>query len=125
MACMFVTLDVLKVRGWLNANARWNILLMSVTLEVSKLSDWLKAVASSNISCIVSTLDVSKLSGWLNMTAFENKWAMFVTLDVSQLDMSALKFFKLQKRQLMSVIAETHQSAMGPYVAMATAGFAS
>ena len=46
---------------------------------------------------------------------------MFVTLDVSQLDMSALKFFKLQKRQLKSVMSETHQSAMTPYFAVAEA----
>jgi len=51
-------------------------------------------------------------------------WSMRVTLDVSQLDTSALKLFKLWKSQLMSVMADTHQSAMGPYVAMAAAGSA-
>ena len=50
---------------------------------------------------------------------------MFVTLEVSQLETSASKFFKSLKRSLMSVMAETHQSAMGPYVAVAAAGFAS
>ena len=50
---------------------------------------------------------------------------MFVTPDVSQLEMSALKFFKSWKSSLMSVMAETHQSAMGPYVAMAKAAFES
>ena len=44
---------------------------------------------------------------------------MFVTLEVSQLEMSALKFRKSWKRLLMSVIGETFQLAMGPYVAMA------
>ena len=44
---------------------------------------------------------------------------MFVTLDVSQLDMSALKLFMLKKSQLMSVMAETSQSVMGPYAAVA------
>ena len=48
-------------------------------------------------------------------------WYMFVTLDVSQLDMSALKLFKLWKRLLMSMTAETSQSAMGPYSAVAVA----
>jgi hypothetical protein len=48
---------------------------------------------------------------------------MFVTLDVSQLEMSALKFFKFWKSSLMSVIIETSQSAIGPYVAMAEAAF--
>jgi hypothetical protein len=50
---------------------------------------------------------------------------MFVTPDMFQLEMSALKFFKSWKSSLMSVMAETHQSAMGPYVAMAEAAFES
>ena len=41
---MVVTLDVSKLRGWLNA-AAWNIWVMSVTLDVSKLSGWLNAAA--------------------------------------------------------------------------------
>ena len=48
---------------------------------------------------------------------------MVVTLEVSQPEMSALKFLKLWKSSLMSVMAETHQSAMGPYFAMAEAAF--
>ena len=44
---------------------------------------------------------------------------MVVTLEVSQLDMSALD--NDQKRLLMSVMADTSQSAMGPYVATAEA----
>ena len=47
---------------------------------------------------------------------------MFVTLDVSQLEMSALKLFKLLKRLLMSVILETSQPAIRPYVAVAVVG---
>ena len=50
-----------------------------------------------------------------------NMLLMSVTLDVSQLETSTLKFRKLQKRQLMSVMPETSQSATGPYVAMADA----
>ena len=49
---------------------------------------------------------------------------MLVTLEVSQLDMSASTFFKLSKSSLMSVMAETSQSAMGPYFAMADVGLA-
>jgi len=49
---------------------------------------------------------------------------MVVTLDVSQLEMSALKFCKLVKRLLMSVILETSQPAMGPYVLVAVVGLA-
>ena len=45
--------------------------------------------------------------------------AMFVTLEVFQFDMSALKFVKPSKRELMSVTSETSQSATGPYVAVA------
>jgi len=48
-------------------------------------------------------------------------WSMSVTLEVSQLDMSALKLFKLAKRELMSVTAKTSQSAMGPYFTVAVA----
>jgi len=48
---------------------------------------------------------------------------MVVTLEVSQPEMSALKFAKPLKRESMSVMAETHQSAMGPYFAMAEAAF--
>ena len=42
---MVVTLDVLKLSGWLNADAPLNIWPMFVTLDVSKLSDWLNADA--------------------------------------------------------------------------------
>ena len=42
---------------------------MFVTLEVSKLSGWLNADASLNIKAMVVTLEVSKLSGWLNAPA--------------------------------------------------------
>ena len=47
--------------------------------------------------------------------------SMFVTREVSQLEMSALKFGWGGKSQLMSVIRETSQPAMGPYVALAEA----
>ena len=53
-----------------------------------------------------------------------NMKIMSVTLEVFQFDMSALKFFKFWKSQLMSVIFETSHSAMGPYVAMTAVGFA-
>ena len=48
--------------------------------------------------------------------------SMVVTLDVSQPETSALKFFKLKKSQLMSVMAETSQSAIRPCVAVAATG---
>ena len=55
----------------------------------------------------------------------KNMLSMVVTLDVSQLEMSALKFFKLAKSEPMLVMAETSQSAIGPYVAMAPVEFES
>ena len=47
---------------------------------------------------------------------------MVVTLEVSQMEMSALIFDKPVQRLLMSVMAETSQSAMGPYVSIAAVG---
>ena len=44
---------------------------------------------------------------------------MLVTPEVSQLDMSALKLRLFQQSPPISVMAETSQSAMGPYVAVA------
>ena len=58
------------------------------------------------------------------MERTRNISGMFVTPEVSHLEMSALKFFKPLKRRLMSVMAETSHSAMGPYVAMAAVGSA-
>ena len=49
---------------------------------------------------------------------------MFVTPEVSHLETSALKFFKSLKSPLMSVMAETSQSAMGPHFAVASVGLA-
>ena len=46
---------------------------------------------------------------------------MVVTLEVSQPDMSALNEYLLEKSELMSVIADTCQVEMGPYVAVAVA----
>ena len=53
-----------------------------------------------------------------------NMYFMVVTLEVSQLEMSALKFVNSSKRLLMSVIIETSQPAMEPYVAVAASGLA-
>ena len=47
---------------------------------------------------------------------------MLVTPEVSQLEMSAAKSCRFWKICLMSVMAEMHQSAMGPYIAMAAVG---
>ena len=69
MPYMFVTLEVSKLSGWLNTDARQNMEPMSLTLDVSKLSGWLNAPALRNIWYMVVTFEVSKLSGWLNADA--------------------------------------------------------
>ena len=53
----------------LGAEHTWNMVAMVVTLDVSKLSGWLNADARRNICCMSVTLDVSKLNGWLNTNA--------------------------------------------------------
>ena len=85
----------------------------------------MKADAERNIDSMSLTLDVSRFSGWLKIDVTANILLMSVTLDVSQLEMSALKFCKPEKRKLMSVIAETSQPAMGPCEAMASVRLAS
>ena len=54
-----------------------------------------RAERTLNMAHMSVTLDVSKLSGWLNALASLNMKLISVTPEVSQLDMSALKFFKL------------------------------
>tara|TARA_B100000795_G_scaffold175657_1_gene132707 strand:+ start:183 stop:476 length:294 start_codon:yes stop_codon:yes gene_type:complete len=49
MSYMFLTLEVSKLSGWLNADAALNIRYMLVTLEVSKLSGWLNADAPCRV----------------------------------------------------------------------------
>ena len=53
-----------------------------------------------------------------------NMLLMSVTPEVSQLERSAVKFFKPSKSLLIWVMAETSQSAMRPYVAVAAVGLA-
>ena len=49
---------------------------------------------------------------------------MSVTLEVSQFEMSALKLYNAAKSPRMLEMADTHQSAMGPYITVAAAGSA-
>jgi hypothetical protein len=132
-----------------------NILLMSVTLEVSKLSGWLKAFAFCRVqrghptqgNACGTEVDVwhrgkgeSAALVWRECVWPSSEWGqkrrrrkrtaniqlMSVTLEVSQLDiMSALKVVMLKKSHFMSMMAETSQSAMGPYVSVAVVGFSS
>ena len=67
-----------------------------------------------------------RLNAWSRARA-ERAWnmkLMSVTPEVFQLEMSALKSYKPKKSPLMSETAETSQSVMGPYVAMAEVAFA-
>ena len=100
---------------------------MFVTLEVSKLSGWLNADAWVNMSPMALTLDVSKLSGWLKDDAKANMPFMVVTLEVSQLDTSALNVDRhgessnVDMRLDMSVTALTSHPPIGPYTASVAA----
>eukprot|EP00964_Phaeocystis_antarctica_P077973 scaffold48462_cov60-Phaeocystis_antarctica.AAC.5 len=93
MLPMSVTLDVSKLRGWLNANAYcrvkareygvWGDVRVGRREGVGRerkhsvqgeglTGHWRRARAerTSNMLCMSVTLDVSKLSGWLNATAY-------------------------------------------------------
>ena len=112
-----------------------------MTLDVSKLSGWLNAVAPCRESngehavrgegagqqtggdgvqrAVEARLQIGGRTG---VGRTQNIWYMFVTLEVSQLETSASKFCKFEKSPLMSVMDETSQSAMGPYVLIAALG---
>eukprot|EP00964_Phaeocystis_antarctica_P079950 scaffold49868_cov57-Phaeocystis_antarctica.AAC.3 len=92
MLPMFVTLDVSKLSGWLNAAApcrvkeklrkkgdmragrqqgRWAAAAQAACWEdpTMEAAGRARAERTVNISCMVVTLDVSRLSGWLNANA--------------------------------------------------------
>ena len=104
---------------------------MLVTLDVSKLSGWLKTIAPCRVAKGAGREagggEVGARGRYTDRARVErtaNMPVMSVTPEMFQLDMSALKFCKLEKSPLISVMAETSQSARGPYVAMADAGLA-
>ena len=80
-----------------------------------------RAERTENMDCMLVTLDVSRRSGWLNADARSNISLISVTPDVFQLEKSSLKFAKSRNSPLMSVIDETSQPEMGPYVLRAVA----
>ncbi len=111
---------------------------MFLTLDVLKLSGWLKAVACCRVrariwgGAVVVAQAAHRAAGarlrvWATGLAHaertQNISCMFVTPEVSHREMSALNPFWLETRLLMSVMDETSQLAMRPYVAMATVGF--
>ena len=124
-----------------------NMWLMSVTLEVSKLSGWLnadapcrgskgracgagrgirvggrKAASDRGASSVHQERDRLRLGAGHGEERTKNMARMVVTLEVSHLEMSALNFRMFLKSPLMSVTAETSQSTMRPYVAVAAVG---
>jgi hypothetical protein len=129
-----------------------NISRMVVTLEVSKLSGWLNEYASCRVEgraggaggercepgggraggVVAAHKRHARGEGptqglGATRARAERTWnmeRMSVTPEVSQPEMSALKFVKPLKRELMSVMAETSQSAIAPYVAVAAVGLA-
>ena len=71
--------------------------------------------------------EIKQREAWIQVGAeartehTSNMKLMSVTPEVSQPEMSALKDAMFLKSSDMSVMAETSQSAMGPYTAMAEA----
>ena len=104
-----------------------------VTLETSQSSGWLKCIAPINISFMLVTLETSQSSGWLNCVPTQNPpfackellnvASMAVTLEVSQPEILTLKNSFPANRCDMSVISETSQWFIGPYVAVAVPEF--
>eukprot|EP00964_Phaeocystis_antarctica_P004735 scaffold2566_cov54-Phaeocystis_antarctica.AAC.1 len=73
MPSMVVTLDVSKLSGWLNADARCRVERRACDagpeVQAGRLGARARAERTENIWTMVVTLDVSKLSGWLNADA--------------------------------------------------------
>ena len=113
MPCMSVTLDVSKLTGWLNADAPCRVerRARDAGRGVDREAGGRGGGGASGVHGEGPTQGV-RVRARAERT--ENIWRMVVTLDVSQLEMSALKFFEFWKRKPMSVMAETHQSAMAP-----------
>ena len=118
MAYMVVTLEVSKLSGWLNADA---------TCRESKrrhgeVQAGRRQAAGDGGASRAQGKDRLQIGGRTGVERTRNIWFMVVTPEVSQLETSASKFFMLEKIPLMSVIAETSQSAMGPHFVVASVG---
>ena len=116
MACMVVTLDVSKLSGRLNADAPCRVERRGVRCGVRcGPGAGERGPAAAHERHARRDGPAMKAAGARACAErTQNMPYMVVTLDVSQLETSASKFCKLSKRELMSVMAETHQSAMGP-----------
>jgi len=116
---MVVTLEVSKLSGWLNADACCQDSKGGHAVRSEGVGQQTGATASS-----VQGRARLQIGGRTGVDRTRNIRYMVVTLDVFQLEMSALKFFKAWKSSIMSVMAETSQSAMGPHFAVAAVGLA-
>ena len=139
---MLVTLDVSRLSGWLNAFAscaeskgghekEGGVCVPSCSVPSRKGHEGHEVGRQTGGSGAVAAQAACKEEGptgncerRAREELTSNIASMFVTPEVLQLDMSALKFPKSLKSPLMSVMEETSQVSMGPYVAMAQAGLA-
>jgi hypothetical protein len=136
MKLMIVTLEVSKLSGWLKADAYCRVEGRACDAGGERSEPGggraCGAVAAHKRR---HARGKARLKAWGPRARAErtkNMLLMSVTLEVSQPElsaefmpeMSALKLVKSRKRELMSVMAETSQSAMGPYVAVAAVGLA-
>ena len=116
-----MTLDVLRLSGWLNVSASYAESKGAYTIRCGA-GGW-PADRRERGGCGASRVQRGGSDQNCERRAREERTSnissMLVTPEVSQLDISALKFPKSLKSPLMSVMAETSQSAMGPYVSVA------
>ena len=92
-------------KAYARAERTLNMAYMVVTLDVSKLSGWLKVVAPCRVERRVHAhamrgmhREAARPKAWggrARAKRTQNMYRMLVTPDVSQLEMSALKFFRL------------------------------
>ena len=129
MAPMFVTLEVSKLSGWLKAVANCRVRRGHTAEGNARVAGRCVAQGEGRTSCArgvrVAHTAQEWVERWRRRKCTRNMSLMSVTPEVSQLEMSVLKFVNQRKSWLMSVMDETSQSAMRPYVAVAAVGFAS
>ena len=122
MAFMLVTLEVSRLSSWLNADAPCRVERRSMRCGARCAPGGGRAWGGGGASGMHGDGPTQGLGARARAERTQNMAYMLVTLDVSQLEMFALKLFKLLKRWLMSVIIETSQPAMEPYVSVAVVG---
>ena len=113
MDSMVVTLDVSRLSGWLNADALCPAEKRAVSVCGPGKGGRVGATSNQAGEARIQVGAEARTEHTLNM-AF-----MVMTPEVFQPEMFALKYAMSMKSSDMSVMAETPQSAMGPYCAMA------